>query len=72
MAVVSPIKTAQARFALKDGWKAQYELQASKGTWPYSPGIAVVQVGVPVIVVPEGPSEVVGVGVVMVSDRQVL
>lgn len=69
---MSPIKTAQARFAPKDGWKAQYELQASKGTWPYSPGTAVVQVGVPVIVVPDGMSGVVGVGVAMVGDRGVL
>ena len=59
---MSPMRTAQARFAPKDGWKAQFELQASMGTSPYLPGTAVVQVGVLVIVLPDGMSGVVGVG----------
>lgn len=57
-----PIRTAQARFAAKSGWKAHCELQASGGTSPYLPGTAVVHVGV-LDVVPEGLSAVVGVGV---------
>lgn len=65
---MSPIRTAQARFAPKDGSKAQFELQASTGTSPYLPGTAVVQVGMLVLVVPDGVSRVVGVGVAMAGD----
>lgn len=68
---MNPIKTAQARFGPKAGWKGHCELQASMGTWPYLSGTAVIQVGV-AVAVPEGLEGVAGVGVAIAGRRGAL
>lgn len=62
VSVSMPKRNAKATAAAKEGEYAQYALQASPGTYPYLPGVAVVHVAVAEEVVLEGVEEVVAVG----------